>query len=333
VKLSVLEQSTLSEGMSASDAINATVVLARTLDKLGYERLWLSEHHNMPVLQGSAPEVLLAAIGAQTRRLRLGSGGVMLPNHSAYHVAEIFRMLEALYPGRIDCGVGRASGGDGAARSLLAPVPGGGVAFPDQVTQLEHFLHDRAPQALATPLVKTAPPLWLLSAGGGPQSGAMAAERGMGLALALFINPHANEEAVRAYRRRFVPSAEMPEPRVILAVNLVCGPTQDKVQAMRMTSDYFRLKRDTGQYPSFLPSSASLSNVTIGPDERAYLDDISNREVVGTPTQVRDQILRRALRYQADEVMLSTMASCLHDKLEAFRLLAEVFDLCPISAA
>jgi len=326
VKLSVLEQSTLAEGASANEAIHATLMLARAIDAMGYERLWLSEHHNMPILQGSAPEVLLAAIGAQTRRLRIGSGGVMLPNHSAYHIAEVFRMLEALYPGRVDCGIGRASGGDGYSRSLLAAVAGGGIDFPEQVEQLEDFLHDRCRRALAMPQVLTAPPLWLLSAGGSPQSGVLAAERGMGLAVALFINPEASEVAVREYRRRFMPSAEMPEPRVIIAVNLVCAGNERKLDDMRKTSDYFRLMRDSGHYPSALPCPKTLQNVQIGLAERAYLNQIANREVVGLPLDVRRQIIERAQRYQADEVMLSVMAYSLNDKIEALRLVAEAFD-------
>jgi luciferase family oxidoreductase group 1 len=327
MKLSVLEQSTLSEGASAEDAINATLTLAKALDAMGYARLWLSEHHNMPVLQGSAPEVLLSAIGAHTHRLRIGSGGVMLPNHSAYHVAEIFRMLEALYPGRVDCGIGRASGGDAYSRSLLAPVSGRGVGFEEQVEQLDRFFHDECKRALAMPAVRTAPPLWLLSAGSGPQSGRLAAEKGMGLAIALFINPEADEEAVTAYRQNFVPSAEMPEPRVILAVNFVCAATPEKLAEMRKTSDYFRLMRDSGRYPRMLPSHDTLSAIDFEPRQRAYLDQISNREVVGLPHEVRHQILARAERYQADEVMLASMSYALADKIEAFQLVAEAFEL------
>ncbi len=123
MKLSVLEQSSLSEGSSAAEAISNTVSLSKEVDHLGYSRIWLSEHHNLNILQGSTPEILLAAVGAETTRIRLGSGGVMLPNHSAYHIAENFRMLEALYPGRVDCGIGRASGGDGYSRSLMIQKP------------------------------------------------------------------------------------------------------------------------------------------------------------------------------------------------------------------
>ena len=180
MRLSVLEQSSLSEGSSAAEAIANTVSLAKAVDRLGYSRIWLSEHHNLSVLQGSAPEVLLASVGAQTSRIRLGSGGVMLPNHSAYHIAENFRTLEALYPGRVDCGIGRASGGDSYSRSLLVPTPDAWGEFSDQADQLAAYFHDACKRAFAMPTVTSAPPMWLLSAGSTASSGRLAAERGMG---------------------------------------------------------------------------------------------------------------------------------------------------------
>jgi luciferase family oxidoreductase group 1 len=327
MKLSVLDQSMLSENGTAATAIAETVALAQQIDRLGYHRLWLSEHHNMSILQGSTPEVLLAAIGAQTQSLRIGSGGVMLPNHSAYHVAENFRMLEALYPGRVDCGIGRASGGDGYSRSLLNPAPGAGGDFPDQIDQLERFFHDECKRAIATPAVATVPPMWLLSAGGGPDSGSLAAEKGLGLALALFINPDASVEAVRQYRQRFAPSPEFPEPRVILAINLVCAETEGKLLELKKASDYFRLMRDSGRYPSAIPSPQTLAQTTFGEEQKLHLARIANREVVGLPGDAKRQILERAQRYEADEVMLTAIAYSSSDKIETFRLLAEAFGL------
>jgi luciferase family oxidoreductase group 1 len=223
MKLSILEQSALSEGSTAAEAIANTVALAREADRLGYHRLWLSEHHNLSILQGSVPEVLLASIGARTQRIRIGSGGVMLPNHSPYHVAEAFRTLEALYPGRVDCGIGRASGGDAYSRSLLIPASESGTDFPAQVDQLEGFFHDECKRAMAMPTVSSTPQMWLLSAGGHADSGQLAAEKGMGLALALFINPDASIEAAQRYRRNFQASREITEPRVAIAVNAVCA--------------------------------------------------------------------------------------------------------------
>lgn len=329
MKLSILEQSTLAEHSSASQAIANTVVLAREADRLGYERIWLSEHHNMSVLQGSSPEVLLSSIGAQTQRIRIGSGGVMLPNHSAYRVAENFRTLEALYPARVDCGIGRASGGDMYARSLLNPVAGSADDFVEQVDQLDRYFHDECKRALAMPTVERVPPMWLLSAGGHSRSGALAAEKGMGLAVALFINPDASAEAVQAYRQEFRPSAEFSIPRVLIALNVVCAETPEKLAELKKASDYFRLMRDSGRYPRSVPSSATLADVTFGEEAEDYLRKIANREVTGTPAEVREKLLERAQAYDADEVMLAMMVNRLDDKIETIRLLARVFDTEP----
>lgn len=327
VKLSILEQSPLPENATATAAIADTVALAKEADRLGYHRIWLSEHHNMPILQGSAPEVLLASIGARTTRIRLGSGGVMLPNHSAFRVAENFRMLEALYPSRVDCGIGRASGADRYSQSLLNPAPGAAGDFVDQVDQLERYFHDECKRAIAMPAVDSAPPMWLLSAGGHANSGLIAAEKGMGLAVALFINPDATVEAVQEYRKRFVPSREFAEPRVMIAINVVCAAEESRLQTLKKASDFFRLMRDTGHYPDSVPSSQTLERVQYSADQMSYLDRISNREVVGLPGEVREKLIERAARYEADEVMLTTMTHGIADKLETYRLLAEAFSL------
>ncbi len=327
MKLSVLEQSTLSEGSLAAEAISNTVSLSKELDRLGYSRIWLSEHHNLNILQGSTPEVLLAAIGAQTTRIRLGSGGVMLPNHSAYHIAENFRTLEALYPKRVDCGIGRASGGDSYSRSLLMPTPDAWGDFIDQADQLAGYFHDTCKRAFATPLVTSAPPIWLLSAGGNADSGNLAAEKGMGLAVALFINPDASAEAVRRYKQNFRPSQEFPEPRVMIALNAVVAATPEKLQEQKKTSDFLRLMRDSGRYPGSVPTPEAMKRVHFGAKEEAYLNSIANREVVGLSSEVKKQILERAKKYDADEVMLTMITHKLSDKIESYRLLAEAFSL------
>jgi luciferase family oxidoreductase group 1 len=327
MRLAVLEQSTLSEGSSASEAIANTVSLAREIDRFGYSRIWLSEHHNLNILQGSTPEVLLASIGAQTTRIRLGSGGVMLPNHSAYHIAENFRTLEALYPGRVDCGIGRASGGDSYSRSLLVPTPDAWGEFGDQADQLAAYFHDACKRAFAMPAVASAPPIWLLSAGSSASSGKLAAERGMGLAVALFINPDASAEAVGQYKRSFKPSKEVPEPRVIIALNLVVATDNEKLQELKKTSDFLRIMRDSGRYPSAVPAFERVKGIHFGTEQVEHLTRISNREVVGLPHEVKKQIVERAARYDADEVMLTMITHKLSDKIEAYRALAEAFSL------
>jgi luciferase family oxidoreductase group 1 len=325
MKLSVLEQSTLSEGATGEEAIANTVALAKEIDLLNYHRIWLSEHHNMSILQGSAPEVLLASIGAQTKRIRIGSGGVMLPNHSAYHIAEAFRLLEALYPGRVDCGIGRASGGDSYSTSLLNPAPQAGGDFPAQVDQLESFFHDECTRAIAMPRISSAPEMWLLSAANHANSGMLAAEKGMGLAVALFINPQATPDAVREYRKNFKPSREFPEPRVLIAMGVVCAATEEKVQELKKVTDFFRLLRDSGRYPSMVPSAKTMQNFTLTEEQDNYLRGVANREVTGLPSEVKRKILERAEQYEADEAMLTCMAHQLADKMEAYRLLAHEF--------
>ena len=328
MQISLLEQSVLYEYSSAETAIANTLHIAKVADQTGYNRIWLSEHHNVSILQGSSPEVLLAAMGAQTTRIRVGSGGVMLGNHSPYRIAENFRTLEALFPGRVDCGIGRASGGDAYSSSLLATRPAGlpsagGDAFVTEVDALDRFLHDECKRAKAMPAVQTVPPIWLLSGGGGPKSGTLAAEKGLGLAVALFINPHADPTSVSEYRRTFQPSKEFDKPRVILAVNCVCSPDPEKLRNMQKMSDFFRLMRDSGRFPRFLPDPARLEDFNLDEKEKDYLKSISNREVSGTPEQVSAQIAQKLERYQADEIMLSIISFSLENKVETLTALAK----------
>lgn len=324
MKLSVLDHSQIAYGENGVDAVANTLQVAKTADQLGYERIWFSEHHSLPVLQGASPEVLMAAVGAQTTRIRVGSGGVMMANHSALHVAENFRMLEALYPGRIDCGLGRAGGGDQFVQSLLRGDPEG---FEWQLNTLELFLHDAVKGAKAHPRVSTVPPVWLLSAGGRPDSGKLAASLGLGLAVALFINPDAVPECVTEYRKHFVPSAEFPAPQVIIAFNCICSDSPDKLAQLKKVSDYFRIRRDTGNYLTYVPSPEEINQVTLTPDQISYLDKIKNRQVVGSPEQVKAQIISRAKLYDADEVMMTMLSYDIHDKLNALRLIAAQFKL------
>ena len=327
MRVSILDQSSLSEEATASDAILSTLRVAETADRLGFYRIWLSEHHNLPVLQGSSPEVLLAAVGARTGGIRIGSGGVLLPNHNPYRVAEVFRTLEALYPGRVDCGLGRASGGN-PFPSVPPVIPSrNGDTFPDQLEDLDRFFHDAYRRAMATPNVRSVPPIWLLSSGGHPRSGDVAAERGLGLALALFINPFASPEAVSEYRRRFMPSESFAKPAVLLALNLVCAQSPRKLAELKKTSDYFRIMRDSGRYPTYLPSPQTLSSWEPAEQEREHLLKIANREVVGSPETVAQDLRDRAELYQADEVMLTMMCYGLEDKLQTLEAIAQVFDL------
>src|SRR3954471_22898978 len=208
MRLSVLDQSPIISGHDARRAIEETLALARRADELGYYRYWLAEHHAIAALADPCPEVLLARLGAETRRIRIGSGGVLLPYYSAFRVAEAFRMLEALYPARVDLGIGRAPGGD--ARTAQA-VAGGGfpdaAQFPEQIWQLCHHLDGTLPAdhpfktVRVQPEVQTAPEVWLL--GSSDYSGALAAQLGLPYAFAHFINARGGDAMARSYRENF----------------------------------------------------------------------------------------------------------------------------------
>lgn len=324
MNLSVLEHTLLLDGFDGAKAANDSIAIAKASDGLGYKRIWFSEHHGLQVLQSGSPEVLIGAAAAQTKKIKIGSGGVMLPNHSAYHVAENFRMLEALFPGRIDLGIGRAGGGDQFVQSLLRGDPEG---FEWQVNLLNHFLCDGVEGIKAYPSVQTRPHLWLLSTGGSAESVKLAAEKGMGLALALFINPHATPDTVQHYRNHFKPSKHFPEPQVMIAVNCICSDSADKLSELKKISDYFRIRRDLGSYLPAIPSPAEMEKIAITRDQSIYLNQISNREIYGSPAQVKEEIMRRATIYDADEVMMTMLSYDVSDRIKSLKLIAHEFGL------
>src|SRR5213592_1780771 len=231
LSLGVLDQSPVRSGGNVADALHETLDLAELCDRLGYRRYWLAEHHSTPGLAGSSPEVLIGQVAARTSRIRVGSGGVMLQHYSSLKVAESFRVLETLHPGRIDLGIGRAPGSDQLTARALAS---GGVVgvddFVGKVADLLGFLHgDLPPQhpfggVLAMPTGPTAPEVWLL--GSSDQSAAIAAHFGTGFSFAHFIIPRGGAPVVRAYQRAFRPSAYLAEPRASVGVFVVCADTE-----------------------------------------------------------------------------------------------------------
>src|SRR3978361_986225 len=234
IPLSVLDQSPVRKGVTAEQAVRETIELAKYTDQLGYTRFWVSEHHNTGSLAGSTPEALLAYLGSQTKNIRIGSGGVMMPNHSTLKVAENFRMLEALFPGRIDLGMGRAPGTDRITASILNPSNQFKEQdFVEQLTDLLNYFHDTGDPGTiqarirAIPQVKTVPNMWLLSSSG--QSGLFAAHFGMGFSFAHFINPVGGPQNVAIYKDRFQPSQDLEVPEANMAIFIFCSEDEEKV--------------------------------------------------------------------------------------------------------
>ncbi|UOG73098.1 LLM class flavin-dependent oxidoreductase [Hymenobacter tibetensis] len=335
VHLSVLDQSPVRHNGSARQALQETIELARLAERLGYTRFWVSEHHNTGTLAGSAPEVLLARLGAETNRIRLGSGGVMLPHYSALKVAENFRLLEALYPGRIDLGIGRAPGTDRVTAHALNPHNAfRDEDFAEQLMDLRAYLRDEVvPDTIhakvkAAPFVDTVPEMWLLSSSG--QSGLFAAHVGAAFSFAHFINPTGGPDMVRLYKERFRPSPELDAPLANVAVFVVCADTEGKAQELADALALQMLKLETGDRTP-MSSTDSVRNYSLTPELLARLDYHHQRIVSGTPQQVREQLEKLAAAYGVNEIVAVTITYDFQDRLRSYELLADVFDLNPVA--
>jgi luciferase family oxidoreductase group 1 len=337
LRLSVLDQSPVRPGATARQALQETTQLAQLADRLGYTRYWVSEHHNTTTLAGPAPEVLLAHLGAHTQHIRLGSGGVMLPHYSALKVAENFKMLEALHPGRIDLGIGRAPGADRLTAYALNPRNQfKEEEFIEQLVDLQAYLRDeRTPETIhervqATPQIDTQPALWLLSSSG--QSGEFAAQLGMGFTFAQFINPSGGPAAVRAYRQQFRPSPELAAPEAGVALFVLCADTEEKANALAKAMLMQLLRFEQGVRGPY-PTAAEAAAYEFGPLEQTRLRHHQARVVSGTPAQVREQLTSLAAAYEVDELILTSITADFADRIRSYELLAEEFALSPASAS
>lgn len=323
LKLSVLDQSLARSADGAVDALRETIEMAQWCEQLGYERFWVSEHHAFPSVAGSAPEILMAALGAHTNTIRLGSGGIMLPHYSAYKVAEVFSLLANLYPNRIDLGVGRAPGADMAtAMALASDGKPKFDRFPEQVAQLGDYLWNERCDPLVSPKPPSDLPLWML--GSSPDSALLAAQRGLPYNLAAFINPQADPAFIGYYRGRFQASALWPEPYAILTLSVFCADTEAQAKALQLTHDINLFRFFTGQTGgSFMtPQEAQLYPIT--PQLEAFIKSRDSSRAVGTPQQVGKQVRDLAARYEVDEVMAVTNMYYLLDRKRSFELLKQV---------
>jgi len=326
LRLSVLDQSPVISGHDASRAIAETLALAKRVEDLGYYRYWLAEHHAIGALADPCPEVLLARLGAETKRMRIGTGGVLLPYYSAFRTAEAFRMLEALYPGRIDLGIGRAPGGD--ARTAQA-VAGGGFPdasrFPEQIWQLCGHLDDALPAdhpfkpVRVQPEVKTAPEVWLL--GSSEYSGALAAQLGLPYAFAHFINARGGDDMCRAYRAGFREGREKA-PRVMVCTFLICAETDAEAERLAAPIDLRRVHMALN-IDSPIPTDAEAAAHRYSEEERRYFMGQRARAIIGSPASCRAQLEEMAARYQADEMMVLTITGDYASRTRSYELLSE----------
>ena len=323
VPLSILDQSPIVAGATPADAIAATIALAREADALGYNRYWLAEHHALPSLADSSPEVLLARLTGETTRIRLGTGGIMLPHYSAYKVAESFRMLEALAPGRIDLGVGRAPGGTRLVSQALESRDA--MQFPQQIADVIRYMGGGDRALVAQPGGTGAPDVWVL--GSSDYGALLAAQFGLPYTFAQFIGGD-YPQVTRAYRDHFTPSAQRDTPYVMVALAAMVAPTDAEAERLALPSLLSRLRRLRG-LSGPLPSLAEAEAYPWTALER---DEVirSRNMLIGSPETVRDGIEAVVERYAADEIMVVTIAPDDASRLRSYALLADAF--APVAA-
>jgi luciferase family oxidoreductase group 1 len=320
--LSVLDQSLARSADEASAALQETLAMARWCEQLGYHRFWVSEHHAFPAVAGSAPEVLLAALGAATQSIRIGSGGIMLPHYSTYKVAEVFSLLANLYPGRVDLGVGRAPGADMSTAVALANDGRPRFErFPEQVAQLSEYLWQDNTKPLVSPRPPPDIPLWML--GSSPDSAALAAQRGLPYNLGLFINPEADPRLIGLYKQHFQPSDKLAAPYAILTFSVFCADSEEQALALQLTYDLNLFRFFTGQSEGRSLTPTEAQAYPLGPRERAFIASREHSRAAGTPEQVKDQVLALAERHQADEIMAVTNMYYFEDRKRSFELLIQ----------
>ena len=338
IPLSILDLSVVTTGTRPAEALRNSIDLARHADTLGYLRYWLAEHHNLASVASPAPEIMIGQIAAVTKNIRVGSGGVMLPNHAPLMVAERFKMLEALFPGRIDLGLGRAPGTDGttafALRSRLDRREGDD--FLERLHELTLWeTRDFPPnhpfnKVVAMPDDTPLPPIWLL--GSSDYSSELAAQVGMGFAFAHHFASHDALAAMTNYRAHFKPSGWRTTPYAILAVAVVAAETDAEAEQLASSMDLNRLLRDRGQYQP-LPSVEEALAYPYTESERAAIARNRTRMFVGSPTTVMQKLQPMIAASQADELMVITAVYDHDARKRSYQLLADAFGLGNKAAA
>lgn len=323
MRYSLLDLSPVPEGFDAADAFRNTGEIAQNAERWGYHRYWMAEHHNMPGIASAATAVLIGHVAGLTKSIRVGAGGIMLPNHAPLAVAEAFETLATLYPGRIDLGLGRAPGGDAAVMQALGVQHARAERFADEVADLRDMMGAPNParSVRALPGEGTHVPIWIL--GSSLYGAQVAAVHGMPYAFASHFAPTMLKQALEVYRRYFQPSEQLEKPHAMMAVNVFAADQEDEARYLRTTMQqaFYRLR--TGQ-PGKLPRPVKDLSTAVPTSAQATLDEMLRISAVGGPDQVAAQMQELIATYQPDEVILTGQ---IHDhaaRLRSFEIAAEV---------
>jgi luciferase family oxidoreductase group 1 len=336
VPTSILDLAPVPSGSSATEALRRSTELIRRAEEWGYTRYWVAEHHSMPGIASSSPAVLLAHLGAATERIRLGSGGVMLPNHAPLVIAEQFGTLEALHPGRIDLGIGRAPGTDQLTASALRRGGSDADDFPEQFGQLRAFLDQSFPaghpyqRVQAVPAGEAAPAMWLLGSSG--YSAQVAGLLGLPFAFAHHFSAVNTRPALELYRDRFKPSQSLTEPYAMIGVALVAADTDAEARWLHGSSQLSMVRLRTGR-PGPLPSPEEAHAYRFTPSEKALVESTTGTHIVGGPQSITEQLDALIAATGADEIMVTTNVHDHAARLHSYEIVAAIAGLSEVPVA
>lgn len=329
IHLSILDQAPVSKGESPVTTLQHSVELAGRSEEWGYKRYWFAEHHSTKGLASTAPEIMIARIAAHTNKIRIGSGGVLLPQYSPFKVAETFRQLEALYPNRIDLGLGRSPGGTTKTRLALTDgIKKSLTDFNRQLQDVSYFLTDSLPAGhpyagiKAAPLIDTVPELWVL--GLGENSARRAAHQGIGYVFGHFISPERGESAFRVYRENFQPSAHFTAPAALFTIFVICAKTDEEAEELALSQDLWLLRVGKG-LDSRVPSIEEAKAYHYTESDKNQIRENRKRMVIGSPSTVKQQLLELADLYETNEIMVLCNVFDFEAKKESYERLAGLF--------
>jgi luciferase family oxidoreductase group 1 len=327
VRLSILDQSPISSNQTAREALNESMKLAQAGESMGYTRYWIAEHHDLPGLACSAPEVMLGYIGANTSSIRIGSGAVLLPHYKPYKVAEVYNMLATMFPGRIDVGIGRAPGGSAEATNALSDNFLQQVwNMPNSVKDLLHFLEKDFPsehefaKVSASPIPEVSPMPWLL--GTSKKSALLAAKNGMSYAFGQFMSDHDGAAIIQQYLDNFQPRKADQTPQVLLTVSAICAETSEKADEVALSSLVWALQRGKGEGKG-VPSIVEARHYTLNEKEKETMEKMKRNMVIGNPQQVKQKLNELQTKFKADEIMLVTITHSPEDRIQSYKLIAK----------
>ncbi|MER2118866.1 MAG: LLM class flavin-dependent oxidoreductase [Solibacillus sp.] len=327
MRLSILDQSPISSNQTAGNALNWSMKLAQAGDGLGYTRYWIAEHHDLSGLACPAPEVMLSYIGANTNRIRIGSGAVLLPHYRPFKVAEIFNTLATLFPNRIDLGIGRAPGGSAEAMTALSGNFIKNVGnFPYILRDLLYFLDDDFPKnneyskLSASPIPENPPLPWLL--GTGKKSALLAAENGLPFTFGHFMSDQDGAAIINEYIDSFKPRKEGQTPQVIVTVNVICGETTEKAEEVAASFLIWSLQMEKGEGQQGVPSISEAKQYKLTERDKETLEKVRQKMIIGNPQEVKQKLFELKKEYQADEMMINTITYLPEDRIRSYELIA-----------